>query len=53
MSFCLSAAAWSSGFFFPPPPAYEAYVRMMVAMEQDLGKRLLVESGYRSPSYQL
>jgi len=36
-----------------PRPAFEAYQRMMEAMEQDLGKRLLVESGYRSPAYQL
>ena len=38
---------------FLPEPAYEAYARMMAAMEGDLGKRLLVESGYRSPAYQL
>lgn len=38
---------------FLPQPAYEAYARMMKAMEEDLGKRLLVESGYRSPAYQL
>ena len=36
-----------------PVPVYDAYLRMMEAMEQDLGKRLLVESGYRSPAYQL
>lgn len=36
-----------------PLEAYEAYRRMMAAMERDLGKRLLVESGYRSPAYQL
>jgi len=36
-----------------PLPAHEAYRRMMAAMEQELGKRLLVESGYRSPAYQL
>ena len=36
-----------------PQPAFEAYQKMMAAMEQDLGKRLLVESGYRSPAYQL
>ena len=36
-----------------PWAAQEAYLRMMAAMEQDLGKRLLVESGYRSPAYQL
>lgn len=38
---------------FLPAPAYEAYTRMMKAMEKELGKRLLVESGYRSPAYQL
>ena len=38
---------------YVPEPAYRAYLRMMAAMEQDLGKRLLVESGYRSPAYQL
>jgi D-alanyl-D-alanine carboxypeptidase len=36
-----------------PLAAHGAYRRMMAAMEQDLGKRLLVESGYRSPAYQL
>ncbi len=36
-----------------PVPVYDAYVRMMEAMEKDLGKPLLVESGYRSPAYQL
>ena len=36
-----------------PKPAHEAYERMMIAMERDLGRRLLVESGYRSPAYQL
>ena len=36
-----------------PQEAYEAYIRMMHAMEADLGKRLLVESGHRSPAYQL
>ena len=36
-----------------PQAAFGAYQKMMAAMEQDLGKRLLVESGYRSPAYQL
>ena len=36
-----------------PRNVYEAYRRMMDAMERDLGKRLLVESGYRSSAYQL
>jgi len=36
-----------------PREAFEAYTAMMAAMSQELGKRLLVESGYRSPAYQL
>ena len=36
-----------------PRPVFEAYQKMMDAMAVDLGKRLLVESGYRSPAYQL
>ena len=36
-----------------PRPAFDAYQRMMDAMQADLGRRLLVESGYRSPAYQL
>ncbi len=36
-----------------PRTVFEAYQRMMAAMEQELGKRLLVESGFRSPAYQL
>ena len=38
---------------FLPRPAHQAYEAMIQAMERDLGKRLLVESGYRSPAYQL
>lgn len=36
-----------------PAPVQEACERMMQAMENALGKRLYVESGYRSPAYQL
>ena len=36
-----------------PRPVHEAYEAMMRAMERDLGRRLLVESGYRAPAYQL
>lgn len=36
-----------------PPNVYERYLKMMDAMESDLGKRLYVESGYRSSAYQL
>lgn len=36
-----------------PPDAYQSYLKMMDAMEEDLGKRLSIESGYRSSAYQL
>jgi len=36
-----------------PRPVLAAYHRMMDAMKADLGKQLLVQSGYRSPAYQL
>jgi len=36
-----------------PRHVYQAYQAMMDAMANDIGKRLLVESGYRSPAYQL
>ncbi len=36
-----------------PQPVYRAYQRMMQAMQRDLGKNLLIESGYRAPAFQL
>ena len=36
-----------------PRNVLAAYQRMMEAMQADLGTHLLVESGYRSPAYQL
>jgi len=36
-----------------PENVYQAYKKMMKAMKKDLGKKILVESGYRSPAYQL
>ena len=36
-----------------PEKVYGAYEQMMKKMKQDLGKRLLIDSGYRSPAYQL
>ena len=36
-----------------PRNVLQAYQRMMDALEAELGKRLLVESGYRSQAYQL
>lgn len=38
---------------FLPRNVHEAYLNMMKAMKQDIGRRLYVESGYRSPAYQL
>ncbi|MBI4227607.1 MAG: hypothetical protein HY600_05010, partial [Candidatus Omnitrophica bacterium] len=38
---------------FLPRPVFDAYQRMMRAMQRDLGRRLFVESGYRSPAHQL
>ncbi len=38
---------------FLPKTVDDAYQAMMEVMQQDLGKRLYVESGYRSPAYQL
>ncbi len=41
------------GVQYLPQNVYERYQDMMAAMEKDLGKRLLIESGYRSSAYQL
>lgn len=38
---------------FLPPPVYRPYLAMMDAMESDIGRRLLIESGYRSSAYQM
>ncbi len=38
---------------FLPPDVYIAYEKMMSAMQKDIGKRLYVESGYRSSAFQL
>ncbi len=38
---------------FLSPAVYEAYKSMMSAMEHDIGKRLYVESAYRSSAHQL
>lgn len=38
---------------FVPEHVYTAYVQMMIHMREDLGKSLLIESGYRSSAYQL
>ncbi len=36
-----------------PLTAYQKYFEMMAAMEKDIGKRLYVDSGYRSSAFQL
>ena len=38
---------------YVPPKVFKAYQRMMSAMNKDLGKRLYIESAYRSSAYQL
>jgi len=38
---------------YVPAHVHAVYERMMQAMERDLGKRLYVDSGYRSSAYQL
>ncbi|MFA5260574.1 MAG: M15 family metallopeptidase [Candidatus Omnitrophota bacterium] len=38
---------------FLPKRVYHQYLAMMKSMEKDIGKRLLIESGYRSSAYQL
>jgi len=38
---------------FLPLPVYQKYNEMMEAMEKDIGRRLLVDSGYRSSAFQL
>jgi hypothetical protein len=38
---------------FLPPDVFESFTLMMKAMEKDIGKRLFVQSAYRSSAYQL
>ncbi len=38
---------------FLPPEVYAKYKVMMEAMQKDLGRKLYIESGYRSSAYQL
>lgn len=38
---------------YVPEKVYAAFVAMMNAMQADIGKRLYIESAYRSPAYQL
>ena len=41
------------GVQYLPEYVYQKYNDMMAAMQKDIGKRLLIESGYRSSAYQL
>jgi len=43
---------YDTGVNYMPNEVYQDYEKMMQAMEQDLGKRLYVDSAYRSPGYQ-
>lgn len=38
---------------FLPQKVFDAYANMNAAMQQDIGKQILVNSGYRSPAYQI
>jgi len=48
-----NGASRELGVQYLPEHVYERYADMMAAMQKDIGKRLLVESGYRSSAYQL
>jgi LAS superfamily LD-carboxypeptidase LdcB len=48
-----NGASRELGVQYLPKQVYEKYKVMMAAMQEDIGKRLLVESGYRSSAYQL
>lgn len=43
----------STGIHFLPRPVYCAYQKMNRAMLRDIGRKVLIESGYRSSAYQL
>jgi len=51
--FIQNGATHELGVQYLPSPVYEKYKDMMAAMQKDIGKRLLIESGYRSSAYQL
>jgi len=37
---------------YVPRPVYDAYAQLNQALEKETGKKLLINSGYRSPAYQ-
>jgi len=48
-----NGASHELGVQYLPEQVYAKYTDMMAAMQKDIGKRLLIESGYRSSAYQL
>ena len=48
-----NGASRELGAQYLPEHVYQKYKDMMAAMQKDTGKRLLIESGYRSSAYQL
>lgn len=51
-TFAMSDGPYETGTNYMPDYVYADYERMMAAMEKDLGRRLFVDSAYRSPGYQ-
>lgn len=43
---------YETGVSYYPVRAYQDYESMMIAMQQEIGKKLLFDSGYRSPGRQ-
>jgi len=50
--FTVAGEEYDTGINYMPDNVYAGYEKMMQAMERDLGKRLYVDSAYRSPGYQ-
>lgn len=45
-------SARETGIVYCPPESYKDYLAMMKSMEEQIGKRLYIDSGYRSPGRQ-
>lgn len=50
--FIMGDKTYNTGVNFIPTAVNTDYERMMAGMQQDLGKRLYVDSAYRAPGYQ-
>jgi len=50
--FVVDGEEYDTGVNYMPDPVYADYEKMMQAIDKDLGKRLYVDSAYRSPGYQ-